>query len=257
MAEEAQPSTVSVSPSPLASDPGTPLWHTALLVFILFGLSALSYFTSRRFLANGAGSAVPSTLAMAASYAATLVEEWFLFFFVLWGERIRSRVPVRERVGIHAEKDAVWRDIGIAALVLVSLWVLGGVLVYVLHPERGTQVIGYLLPRNLAELALFVPLAISAGFCEEYIFRGYLMRQFSSLTGSVWAGLIIQAAIFGLAHGYQGFRLMSVIFCYGLIFGTAAILRKSLRPGMFAHGFLDFFSGFMGFILHLMKVKIL
>lgn len=256
MAEQAQPSTVNASPLPPAKDSRAPLWHTFLLVSILFGLSALSYLTSRRFVANGASRGAPSTLAMVASYAATLVEEWFLFFFVLWGERIRSRVPMRERIGIHAEKDAVWRDIGIAALVLVSLWAVGGVLVFVLHPERGTQVIGYLLPRNLAEIALFVPLAVSAGFCEEYIFRGYLMRQFSSLTGSVWAGLVIQAAIFGLAHGYQGLRLMSVIFCYGLIFGTAAILRRSLRPGMFAHGFLDFFSGFMGFIWHLMKIKI-
>lgn len=255
MAELAQSSTVTESSLPPEQPVAAPMWHTALLVFILLGLSALSYLNAKRFIAPAPKEAEPRTLAMVASYAATLVEEWFLFFFVFWGERMRGRVPVRERIGIRAEKDALWRDIGIAALIWGALLIVGGVLNFLLHPP-GRDIVAKLLPHNLAELAIWVPLAISAGFCEEYIFRGYLMRQFSILTGSIWVGLVIQAAIFGLAHGYQGPASMLIIFCYGIIFGVAAKLRKSLRPGMFAHGWLDFESGFLGFILHLLKVKI-
>ena len=77
-----------------------------------------------------------------------------------------------------------------------------------------------LVPHNAAgELALWIPVAASAGFCGEYIFRGYFQQQFSGLTGSAWVAVIIQAVFFGLVHGYQGAASMLVIFCLGLIFG--------------------------------------
>lgn len=219
-----------------------PLWHTALLILILLGLSFASYFNSRRF-----GSM--NTKARLVLYSATLVQEWLLFLFVFWGERMRSRATVRERIAIRPEKDALVRDIGIAALVWGSFAVVNGVLGFLLHPA-GREVVLKLVPHTLVELALWVPVSASAGFCEEYIFRGYCQRQFGILTGSVWAGVAIQAILFGLAHGYQGARQMLIIFCLGLIFGIAAKLRKSLRPTMIAHGWTDFFSGLAGFALH-------
>jgi len=36
---------------------------------------------------------------------------------------------------------------------------------------------------------------------------------------------------------------MFLIFIYGAMFGTLAILRKSLRPGMMAHAWHDSFEG--------------
>jgi membrane protease YdiL (CAAX protease family) len=39
---------------------------------------------------------------------------------------------------------------------------------------------------------------MTAGFCEEAIFRGYLMQQFSARTKSAILGVILQGAVFGL-----------------------------------------------------------
>lgn len=251
MADVAQPSNISeTAPEP---QPMAPLWHTALLILILLGLSAGSYLSSRRFVPQSSHAGAPPTGAMLLTYGATLAEEWILFLIVLWGERMRSRVTVRERIGARREKDALVRDIGIAAGVWGTLALVGGTLGYFLHPS-GKEIVAKLLPRNLPELALWTAVAVSAGFCEEYIFRGYLQRQFALLTGSIWAGVVIQAVIFGLGHGYQGPALMLTIFCYGLIFGAAAKWRKSLRPTMIAHGWTDLFSGFAGYIGHVMHL---
>ncbi|PYX99134.1 MAG: CPBP family intramembrane metalloprotease [Acidobacteria bacterium] len=100
-----------------------------------------------------------------------------------------------------------------------------------------------LAPRGGLELALWICMSVVAGFVEEVVFRGYFQRQFSTLLRNVWAGMLVSAAIFGLSHGYEGRQRMLLIFVYGALFGTLAILRKSLRPGMMAHAWHDSIEG--------------
>ncbi|HKF52186.1 MAG TPA: type II CAAX endopeptidase family protein [Candidatus Acidoferrales bacterium] len=255
MADATQAAPLSNLDSPSQRQEMAPLWHTTLLVVILLGLSFASYYSSRHYASQSSDEATPSSAARIVTYAFTLVQEWLLFLFVLWGERLRSSATVRDRVGIRVEKDAVIRDIGIAALVWGLVAIINGILGFLLHPT-GARVVLKLVPHTLPELALWIPLCASAGFCEEYIFRGYFQRQFGFLTGSIWAGVVIQAVLFGAAHGYQGAKQMLVIFCMGLTFGIAANLRKSLRPVMFAHGWTDFFAGAVGYIVNAMHIKI-
>ena len=82
-------------------------------------------------------------------------------------------------------------------------------------------------------------MSLTAGFCEELIFRGYLQRQFAALTNSVWAAIVLQGLSFGAAHGYQGWKLMVVIAVYGSLFGVLVQWRRSLRPGMMTHFIQD------------------
>lgn len=247
MSETAQPSTIGESIAPKRNDLA-PLWHTILLILILLGLSVVGYLGSRHLGSQNSEVAAPRSAARLFTYAATLVEEWALFFFVLWGERMRSSATVGERIGVRREKDALIRDIGIAALAWGAAAIMNGILSFLLHPA-GRAVVLKLVPHTLPELAVWVPLSISAGFCEEYIFRGYFQRQFGALTGSLWVGVLIQAVFFGFAHGYQGASDMLIIFCLGLIFGVVTKLRKSLRPTMFAHAWTDFFAGVIGYII--------
>lgn len=247
-------SPVDLQPTP-QSQITAPLWHTALLVVILLGLSALGYLSSRNLASQNAAVAEPGSAARLITYAATLAEEWLLFFFVLWGERMRSRATVRDRIAVRNEKDALVRDVGIAALAWGAAAIMNGVLNLLLHPA-GRAVILRLVPHTLPELALWVPLSLSAGFCEEYIFRGYFQRQFGAFTGSLWVGVLIQAVLFGFAHGYQGASDMLIIFCLGMIFGIVTKLRKSLRPVMFAHAWTDLFAGVIGYIVFALHLHI-
>jgi membrane protease YdiL (CAAX protease family) len=86
-------------------------------------------------------------------------------------------------------------------------------------------------------------LALSAGFSEELVFRGYLFTQFRALTRNTGIALILQSALFGVAHGYQGVRACASITLYGLFFGALALMNRSLRPSMIAHAWTDVAAG--------------
>jgi membrane protease YdiL (CAAX protease family) len=89
---------------------------------------------------------------------------------------------------------------------------------------------------------VWVALAISAGFCEELVFRGYFQRQFHALTGSLVAAIVLQACVFGVSHLYEGSWAVAKIVLYGGLFGALAAWRRSLRPGMIAHVWSDLFG---------------
>ena len=101
--------------------------------------------------------------------------------------------------------------------------------------------------RHAADIPLWILLALSAGFVEELVFRGYLQRQFAALLGNRWAGVIAQAIFFGVTHGYQGALPVLRITLFGLMFGAAALVRRSLVPGMTAHAAVDVIGGLAAF----------
>jgi membrane protease YdiL (CAAX protease family) len=97
----------------------------------------------------------------------------------------------------------------------------------------------FLLPESPLEMMMAVLLSMTAGFCEEVIFRGYLQRQFAALARNASVGIAISGIVFGCAHGYEGWRRMIMIAVYGMLFGLLAHFRRSLRPGIMTHAFHD------------------
>jgi uncharacterized protein len=122
---------------------------------------------------------------------------------------------------------------------------------------KGVSAAKNLLPQSGIELAFWIPVAFTAGFCEELLFRGYLQRQFLALTANVPASIVLQALVFGVGHLYQGWKGVVVITAYGALFGILAAMRKSLRPGMIQHGAQDALSGIGGYFLLKYKVPFL
>lgn len=225
-----------------------PLWHTILLLLIIFGVSAVGYANTRQFV-KPAG-AVPQ--ARLITYVTTLILEWVLFVYVYLGEKLSRGTRAVQRIGGRwATMGDFGTDIAVAVGVWIAFVVVGATLNLLLKPA-GAKVVAELIPHSLPELAVWVVLSATAGFCEEYVFRGYLQGQFRAITGSVSAAVVIQAVVFGVGHGYQGITEMAIIFVYGLLFGSVAAWRKSLRPTMIAHGWADTFSGIAGYALHLL-----
>lgn len=228
-----------------------PLWHTILLVLVILGISVYSYFITRRFVAGLHAGTSPERSRLII-YLATLAQEWVLFLFVYAGIRARGGT-IRERINARwASARDVWRDIGVAAIVWVLFLLVGGLssVIFRTAAAPGAKVVQQIVPDAAAEVLVWILLSVSAGFCEEFIFRGYLQEQCKRLTGSVGAAVVLQALFFGLGHGYQGWALMLTIFFIGLLFGVAAAFRKSLAPVMIAHGWADSLSGIGGFVLH-------
>ena len=185
----------------------------------------------------------------APSYLLTMVVEWATVAFIWWGLRRRA-IPLSDVVGGDwARPTKVLRDVAIAIAFLI---IFGGAVQALtsLLKAATPPALSAMLPQTPLELALWVPLSLTGGFCEEVIFRGYLQRQFAVLTRCIVGGILLQALIFGLSHGYQGWKLMSIIAIYGACFGGLARWRRSLRPGIVAHALQDTAGGFLARFVH-------
>jgi membrane protease YdiL (CAAX protease family) len=188
-------------------------------------------------------------------YLWTMSWEWLLTAFVYLG--VRKRMKLGEMIGGRwANAEDVLIDLVVAsAFWLLAIAVLGTGAKLMHLDEAGRfdsmrRQLGFLIPGTTLELLLWFSVSATAGISEEIIFRGYLQRQFAGITRSMLAGVLISAAIFGAAHGYEGGPRMILIGIYGLMFGLLAWWRKSLRPGMIAHAWHDAISGA---VLHLLK----
>ncbi len=183
------------------------------------------------------------------AYLATLLIEWVLFALVVAGVR-RSGASIFLVLGDRWRSfRQVARDLGVAALfwvVALPLLVLLGKFLSVAEAQRKIQ---FMLPHGGAEIAVWIALSITAGICEETIFRGYLQRQFIALAKSAPAGILLSAAAFGAAHAYQGPRLAILIGLFGLMFGILAYWRGTVRPGMIAHAWQDSLGGILGSLM--------
>ena len=183
-----------------------------------------------------------------ATYALTMVYELVMLAWIWIFCRYFYDVPLREIIGGRWQRFSDFLiDIACVLLLWAAVVTLLAFAHFVLH-FSGADAAKAMLPTTLRETCVFVVLAVLAGFCEEIIFRGYFMRQFTAWTKSVIAGVVLQAILFGLGHGYQGWKGMVVISVYGSIFGILAVLRKSLRPGIIQHCAQDGFSGALAYV---------
>ena len=102
---------------------------------------------------------------------------------------------------------------------------------------------GRILPRDAVEVAGFVPVAITAGVCEEVLYRGWLPWALAGGAGSVLVGFVVAAGVFGLGHLYQGRNGVVLTGLLGLALGATAAWTGSLLPGQALHVAVDIVNG--------------
>ncbi|WP_156396116.1 MULTISPECIES: CPBP family intramembrane glutamic endopeptidase [unclassified Caulobacter] len=98
-----------------------------------------------------------------------------------------------------------------------------------------------ILPNTGLECAVFAVLSLTAGFCEEILFRGFMIRflvqgppQFGML-----AALVLSSAVFGLNHAYQGAKGVVGTAISGLGFGLVFALSGALLPSILLHALVN------------------
>ncbi len=220
-----------------------PPWHTVVLLLVLFGFSYASVHT-------GGLTPFGPKIGRPFSYIVIIVFEWAIVAFAWFGASQRG-IRLAEMVGgSWARPIHFLRDLVIAiAFLIVSAGVLSGLDYFVKAVPN--QAIHNLLPRGPIEVVLFLATSLSAGFCEELIYRGYLQRQFTALTHAVTGGIVLQAIAFALNHSYQGWRFVMLIAVLATMLGLLAYWRRSLRPGMIAHALQDGINGILA--AHLLR----
>ena len=217
-------------PAPLAST--RHLWRFLL---ITIGISAVMFLQARGSSPTPIASRVPL-------YFALIAIELGLVWYLTVGIRARGYklIDVAGRRWQNVLDGLIDVSLAIGTTALLRL-VISPLLINLLG--RWPSNTGFLLPKTMSESLIWILVSLSAGVCEELVYRGYLQRQLWSLTSSLPVALVLQSMIFALGHIYQGWKPALVTAIYGLSFGLVAAWRRSIIPAAFAHALGDIIGG--------------
>jgi membrane protease YdiL (CAAX protease family) len=109
-----------------------------------------------------------------------------------------------------------------------------------------------ILPQSTMELIPFLALAVTAGLCEEFLYRGVAMAVLSRLGLPTAVVILFSSIIFGLAHLYQGRSGFVSTMLLGILFGISRAALGSLLPVIVWHMGVDVVAGIGGprYLIH-------
>src|SRR5688500_1586008 len=109
------------------------------------------------------------------------------------------------------------------------------------HSEPPGHATLALLPRTTGERRLFTVVGVTAGVCEEWLYRGFFLAVVAALAGGPpMAVLVVIAALaFGLAHAYQGLVGIVTTGLLGGIMAAVYLQTGSLLLPVLLHAVID------------------
>ncbi len=155
--------------------------HSLVFVAIVAIVVAAGYAAQHRQVAGG--GLAESHAHVIPIYVSAAVLDWLLLWFAWSGIRRRGGTFGSVIRGRWASGLDVARDVGIAALAW-GVMSLAGMGMERLLGHGQEKSLDILLPRTLLEVLVWIATSASAGFCEEFVFRGYVQRQLFAFSGS-------------------------------------------------------------------------
>jgi membrane protease YdiL (CAAX protease family) len=113
-------------------------------------------------------------------------------------------------------------------------------------PTRVQAMATRILPQSTKERVPFLALSITAGCCEEFLYRGFAMAVFSRAGFPIWASVVVSSVLFGAAHLYQGRSGLIGTGILGLLFGAFRAFTGSIVPVAAWHAAVDIVAGIAG-----------
>lgn len=215
--------------------------HLLALVIIL-GLP-LRAWTGMRALRAAAAAAVPALRRRL--WWRAIVMQWGLTAVVLvvWLKNYRS--PVTLGLGLEPSAGLAGVLVGLTTIVSLVVRQRGALATDETLRARVRERLApveRLMPHRASEYPLFAVLACTAGLCEEFLFRGWLLWYLAHIVPFP-AACVLQAAVFGVAHFYQGGRGILLTGLAGAFFTGVLLVSGSLWPAMLIHALMDLHAG--------------
>jgi len=181
-------------------------------------------------------------------YASTIAFQWFAVALVAWrawahgfrASQLGLIFPDRTRLLVASIVGAAT----IAALQWLNLRRVGRIPVEARGPLQALA--ERILPQSTVEMLPYMALAITAGLCEEFLYRGFAMAVLLHVGLQAWVVILLTSVLFGLAHSYQGRGGIVMTLLIGVVLGTSRIAYDSLVPAIFWHSAVDVVAGTAG-----------
>ena len=182
-------------------------------------------------------------------YASTICYQWVIAALVLW--RALARGMLRNELGLTISDPwrAAWMTISLTMLLCAGQFAGLRKMARIPAGDRGPlfRITEKIMPRTWTETIVFAALATTAGFSEEFLYRGFLLTLFATMFTSVAGSTVLASCAssiwFGAAHLYQGRRGIITTFVVGMIFAAMRVLSGSLLPSIVAHASVDLLAG--------------
>src|SRR5579864_238685 len=201
------------------------LLTVAILIIVVVALPLLSMLAGRKIRLTATGH-----FSKLWRYVRTMIILWSLTALALYALRLHGLYAVA--VGVRAPRYP-------AELFLGLTWV---VVMVVIASSAGRhydadyrKAISAVVPATPSEWVLFVPLAATAGICEEFLYRGYALSMIYFFSGSLWTAGLLSSFAFALGHAYQGRPGMIGALFSGLFYAAVFVFTGSLLPCMLGH----------------------
>jgi uncharacterized protein len=216
--------------------------HFMFMLLIQFALVALGLYLQHR-PASG-HSILPQNRNVLPLYLSIIGLEWGLVATVRAAVNHKG-IALWDVIG---GRWSSWKDIAVDVAVSIPflfLWEATARIIHRLLGPDAAKSINSMLPRSPVEIVLWIMLSVSAGICEEIVFRGYFQKQFAAYTRSIAAAVVLQGLVFGIGHSYQGLKQVVIISVLGMLYGALAGWRKNLRANMISHAWTDIWNGWL------------
>jgi membrane protease YdiL (CAAX protease family) len=99
------------------------------------------------------------------------------------------------------------------------------------------------IPRTPHEKSIFAGLSVTAGICEELVFRGFLIHTLTAASGSIALATVLSTVVFGWMHTYQGVKGAAGAGVLGAILAVPVLITGSILPSVVAHAAIDVLAG--------------
>jgi membrane protease YdiL (CAAX protease family) len=181
-------------------------------------------------------------------YLTTIAFQWTLAILVAWRAWARGLTPAE--LGLSPLRSTrILLPTILGALLLGGLHWLNLRRISLLEgdaPEKMRILARRILPRSLVEFLPYFALAITAGVCEEFLYRGFAMAALLRFGLPTWLVVLLTSGLFGLAHSYQGRSGVFGTSVMGLVLGANRILYESLFSVVVWHAVVDVVAGIAG-----------
>jgi len=229
----APPPIPNVVPQPIAH------WtHTLALFLILIVTASLGRMRATAAIDN-------STHLL--RYLSTILLEWLLLGAVIAGI-YRRREFFLIAFANRARSIAASFGLGLAVYCMgfIAIATVGSALYFTpLFHRRNEAVVLAMLPHTPFEFLFWFVVSLTAGICEELIFRGYLLQQLTAWTKRPIVAIVAVGALFGCIHLYEGMAAILPLTALAIVYGfVVRHFEGDLRAVIVAHTLQDFLIAF-------------